>query len=186
MAAGPWDGELLEACASGDPAAQAALYRACSARVYSIALNYFGGDPQAASDVTQDVFLKLFRTLPQFRGQARLTTWLHRLVVNECLDARRALRRWVGLEAAGDPPSPGRQDELLERQDVERRVRAEVSKLPPKLRIAVLLKHFEDLSYEEMAEALGCSTGTVASRLHRGHARPAERLAFLGQKEART
>ena len=81
--------EIVAACRSGDRDAFRALYDFYKDRVYSIALYFFHGDPAAASDVTQQVFLKLMTSMGQFRGDAEFSTWLYRLVVNACMDAAR-------------------------------------------------------------------------------------------------
>ena len=179
--------EILDACRAGDREAFRELFEIHSGRVRSVALHFFGGDGGAADDVVQAVFVKLHARIPQFRGDSQLSTWLHRLVVNTCLDDRRAGRRLLPLETV-DGSDPGRvnpaQAEAAERGQRERRVRAAVASLPPKLRIAVLLRHFEELSYDEMAAALGCSSGTVASRLNRGHAALSRTLAEFAPKES--
>ena len=79
--------EIIESCRLGDRDAFRALYDLYKDRVYSIALYFFHGDPAAASDVTQQVFLKLMTSIHQFRGDAEFSTWLYRLVVNACVDA---------------------------------------------------------------------------------------------------
>jgi RNA polymerase sigma-70 factor (ECF subfamily) len=174
--AGP---HLIEACRAGDRLAFRELYDIYKDRVYSIALYFFHGDPIAASDVTQQVFLKLLARIAQFRGDAVFSTWLYRLVVNACLDeARHRKHRPLAqdrshLEAF---PAPGSQESHYLRAQTSATVRAAVAALPPKFRIAVLLRYFDDLSYEQMAKALSCSMGTVASRLSRGHKLLAERL----------
>ena len=174
--------EIIEACRSGDRVAFRALYDLYKDRVYSIALYFFHGDPAAAGDVTQQVFLKLMTSIHQFRGDAEFSTWLYRLVVNACMDAARSRRpdavtsdrsRMEGFAA------PGSQEEDYARAQMANSVRAAVSALPPKFRIAVLLRYFDELSYEQMAKALHCSMGTVASRLSRGHKMLAERLKSL-------
>ncbi len=171
--------EIIEACRLGDRDAFRALYDLYKDRVYSIALYFFHGDRAVASDVTQQVFLKLMTAIGQFRGDAEFSTWLYRLVVNACMDAARSRRP----EAVSSDRSrmeafaaPGSQEEAYARGQMADRVRTAVSALPPKFRLAVLLRYFEDLSYEQMAEALHCSMGTVASRLSRGHKMLAERL----------
>jgi RNA polymerase sigma-70 factor, ECF subfamily len=121
-------------------------------------------------------------SIGEFRGDAEFSTWLYRLVVNACMDAGRR-RKWDAvttdrshLEMFAGPAS---QEEDYARAQTAGSVRAAVSALPPKFRIAVLLRYFEDLSYEQMAKALHCSMGTVASRLSRGHRMLAERLKGL-------
>jgi RNA polymerase sigma-70 factor, ECF subfamily len=174
--------EIIEACRLGDRDAFRALYDAYKDRVYSISLYFFHGDPAMASDVSQQVFLKLITSIGQFRGDAGFSTWLYRLVVNACLDAARRSKPDVTLSE--EFSKPGSQEEDYARAQMAQSVRAAVSALPPKFRIAVLLRHFEDLSYEQMAKALHCSMGTVASRLSRGHKILAERLqGFIGVKK---
>ncbi len=171
--------EIIESCRSGDRDAFRALYEMYKDRVYSISLYFFHGDPAAASDVTQQVFLKLMTSIHQFRGDAQFSTWLYRLVVNACTDAARR-RKSAGVNT--DPvlmetfAAPGSHEEDYARAETADAVRAAVSALPAKFRIAVLLRYFDDLSYEQMAEVLHCSLGTVASRLSRGHKILAEKL----------
>lgn len=154
-------------------------------RVYSIALYFSQGDAPAAGDITQQVFLKLMTGISRFRGDAEFSTWLYRLVVNACMDAG---RRQKGVAAAWDDRHlesiawQASQEEDYARKQIARSVRAAVGALPPKFRAAVLLRYFEELSYEQMAKALRCSMGTVASRLSRGHRILAERLAGLAGK----
>ena len=166
----------------GDRDAFRALYDVYKDRVYSISLYFFHGDHAVAGDVTQQVFLKLMTSIGQFRGDAEFSTWLYRLVVNACLDAarRRKSDTAISVRSSMDVFAvPGSQDEDYARAQLARSVRAAVSALPPKFRIAVLLRYFDDLSYEQMAKALHCSMGTVASRLSRGHRILAERLKGL-------
>jgi RNA polymerase sigma-70 factor (ECF subfamily) len=175
--------DLLEACRNGDREAWRELYDAQRDRVYSIALHFLHGDASAAGDVTQQVFLKLMDSIGSYRGTATFATWLHRIVVNTCLDnARRGRRSRVvneptALETAVDAVLP--LDAGIERQEMTRSVQDAVAALPPKLRIAILLRYFDDLSYTDMAAALNCSIGTVSSRLSRAHRLLAGRLAPL-------
>lgn len=174
--------DIVAACRAGDRDAFRVVYERYKDRVYSIALYFFHGDPFRASDVTQQTFLKLMTSMGQFRGDAEFSTWLYRLVVNTCLDAA---RRRKSDAVAADPcfieifAGSGSQEDDYAREQMARSVRAAVSALPAKFRIAVLLRYFEDLSYEQMAKALHCSMGTVASRLSRGHRMLAERLKEL-------
>jgi RNA polymerase sigma-70 factor (ECF subfamily) len=164
--------DIIESCRRGDREAFRALYEAYKDKVYSIALYFFHGDEAAAGDMTQQVFLKLIRGIAQFRGESGFSTWLYRLVVNACMDgARRAKPR----ELAADPAAvdalavPDSQEHDFAREQTARSVRAALSALPVKFRLPILLRYFEDLSYGEMAAAMNCSMGTVASRLNRGH-----------------
>lgn len=168
--------EVLESCRRGDRDAFLVLYEAYKDKVYSIALYFFHGDSSAASDITQQVFLKLIRGIEQFRGEAGFSTWLYRLVVNACMDgARRAKPRELIADVAG----PALQEDDAARSQMARSVQAALSAMPVKFRLPLLLRYFEDLSYAEMARALDCSMGTVASRLNRGHKMLAQKLESL-------
>ena len=173
---------ILESCRSGDRDAFRALYDLYKDRVYSISLYFFHGDRGLASDVTQEVFLKLMTNIGQFRGDSEFSTWLYRLVVNACTDAvRRRKSENIAADRASRDAVTGHasHEEDYVRAQMADSVRLAVSALPPKFRIAVLLRYFEDLSYEQMSKVLGCSMGTVASRLSRGHRMLAERLQGL-------
>jgi RNA polymerase sigma-70 factor (ECF subfamily) len=174
--------EILEACRRGDREAFRTLYEAYKDRVYSMAFYFFYGDPDAASEVTQKVFLKLMRETARFRGDAAFSTWLHRLVMNACVDHSRSRRADVvgedpvTLDAMAAAPAPSH-EELFARRQVAASVQQAVATLPSKLRAAILLRYFADLSYTDMARALSCSMGTVASRLSRAHRLLAKKLA---------
>jgi len=172
---------VIDACRRGESDAFAALFELHRDRVYSIALR-FSGDPSVALDITQETFLKLLSKIGEFRGEASFESWLYRLVVNGCLDHRRAGRRWspildgwLGvLRASGESVL-----QQLLRSEVQENVQQVVAKLPPELRIVVILRYTEQLSYDEIAEILGCPQGTVASRLNRAHKLLERRLAGL-------
>jgi RNA polymerase sigma-70 factor (ECF subfamily) len=172
--------EVIEACRRGEREAFRALFEAYKDCVYSIARN-FTGDEAAAHDVTQEVFLKLFAAIRGYRGESEFRTWLFRLVVNACVDERRRIRRLVSIrEAPVDAhAAPGSPETGIARKEVGRQVQSALSALSPKLRLAILLRYVEGLSYEEIAGVTGCSPGTVASRLNRGHKALARRLAHL-------
>ena len=117
----------------------------------------------------------------QFRGDAEFATWLYRLVVNTCHDEHRKQRRFVPLadsflqtHASGESPRAS-----YARKELAGRVQKAVAELKPKLRWPILLKYVEGLSYEEIAQVLNCSKGTVASRLNRAHKALGRRLSHL-------
>jgi RNA polymerase sigma-70 factor, ECF subfamily len=186
---------LIDACQQGDREAFRELFDAHKDRVWTIALR-FTGDENAARDMTQQVFLKLFTSITGFRHESNFKTWLYRLVANECMDEFRKKRRLISLDFFRPAFSEERdedcgevelkewrqeplQEERLARIETSEAVMGALMQLKPKLRMAIVLKYFEDLSYEQMAEALGCSMGTVASRLNRGHKALAQKLAHL-------
>lgn len=187
---------LIDACKQGDREAFRQLFELHKDRVWSVALHFIG-DEAAARDITQQVFLRLFTVINQFRGEAGFSTWLYRMVANACMDEQRRRRRFLSFDffrtGEGDELNvmEQRQAKQFEKGlaqeghhaqlELSTAVKSAVKELKPKLRIAILLKYFEGLSYEEMASVLGCSTGTVASRLNRGHKELARRLAHLKQ-----
>lgn len=173
--------EVLEACRRGDREAFRTLYETYKDTVYSIAL-HFSGNEARAKDVAQDVFVKLFTALRQFRGESSFTTWLYRLVANACMDEHRRQRRLVPLTTEvvmAQRPGAQMQAEKLEWREVAKRVRKAIGALGPKFRLPILLRYVEGLSYEEIGKVLGCSPGTVASRLNRSHKFLARQLADL-------
>lgn len=159
------------------------LYDAYKDKVYSIAFYFFHGDAATAGDVTQQVFLKLIQGMAKFRGDSAFSTWLYRLVVNACVDRTRRGRTdprpadAAVLEAVPDPAVS--HEDVIVHREVAQSVQAAIASLPPKLRFAILLRYFDELSYGDMAKALNCSMGTVASRLSRGHRMLAKKLAPL-------
>jgi RNA polymerase sigma-70 factor (ECF subfamily) len=171
---------VIEACRRGDRDAFRLLYEAYKDRVYSIALYFFHGNAATAADVTQHVFLKLLDSIGQFRGDAAFSTWLYRFVVNACVDRTRgagARAKTVDTAALDTLARPALQEDAFANQEIARAVRGAISALTPKVRIAILLRYFDELSYAEMADVLKCSMGTVASRLNRGHSILARTLA---------
>ncbi len=175
------DRETIAACQRGDRDAFRALFETYQDKVYSIALRY-AGERAVALDIAQEVFLKLLHHIKDFRGDAGFETWLYRLVVNQCLDHRRRGRRLMLLVKGllnGLPSAKESAYEELLRSEVQEQVRRGIGRLRPEMRMVVALRYTEGLGYEQIAEILGCSTGTVASRLNRAHKALERRLAHL-------
>lgn len=176
------DSDLIVACQGGDRESFRLLFEAYKDRVFSIAIYSLGGDHAAASDVTQQIFLKLMTSIAQFRGKSEFTTWLYRMVVNACIDEQRRRRRFLPF---GDSIPVSRmedrkpQERRYARSEIAESVRAAINELKPKFRLPILLKYLEGLSYEEIAVVMDCSQGTVASRLNRAHKALAKRLGHL-------
>lgn len=137
-----------------------------------------GGTSSDVDDIVQELFLRAWKGLPRFRGDAQFSTWLYRIAVNTTIKHRSRSRAessqvvaaedtYGGLDqlAAGESTDP---EALLQRQDRETRLRAAVAQLPEKHRTVIVLHYFEGRSCEEIAEIVGCSVGTVWSRLHYG------------------
>lgn len=170
--------DMIAQVRGGDRAAMRSLYVEHQRRVYSIALNYFGGDASKAEDVTQQVFLKIF-TKMSFRGDSEFTTWLYRMTVNACIDETRKSRRWFGLgDWFIDERSAGIDEDILN-GEISEQVQRVIGSLKPEYRLPVVLKYVEGMSYQQIGEVLGCSIGTVSSRLNRAHKILAEKLGHL-------
>ena len=170
------DRALLAAHLTGDPDAFDNLVRRHRQRMWAVALRTLG-EPEEAADAVQDACLSAFRAAGSYRGDARVTTWLHRIVVNACLDRvrRKAVRPTVPMPP--EPPADPR-DRLAEREtslEVERAL----ADLPDDQRLAIVLVDLHGLSVEEAATMLGVPGGTVKSRCFRGRARLAVSLSFL-------
>lgn len=189
--AGPDDRTLLQAHVDGDPDAFATLVRRHRDRLWAVALRTTG-DPDDAADALQDALVSAYRRAGSYRGDAAVTTWLHRVVVNACLDRLRAerVRRAEPLPDDLDsarptgpagPAAAGRAAELDPEEQVARteqrdQVLAALRQLPPEQRAALVLVDMEGWSVAEAAHALGCAEGTVKSRCARGRSRLAALL----------
>ncbi len=175
------DRETIAACQRGDRDAFRALFETYQDKVYSIALRY-AGERAVALDIAQEVFLKLLHNIEHFRGESGFETWLYRLVVNQCLDHRRRGRRLMLLVENLFDSLPSAKESAIEellRSEVQEQVQRGIGRLRPEMRIVVVLRYTEGLAYEQIAEILGCSKGTVASRLNRAHKLLERRLAHL-------
>jgi RNA polymerase sigma-70 factor, ECF subfamily len=173
--------DLVEACQRGDHEAFRLLFETYKDRVYSIALRYTG-NPAAAMDIAQDTFLKLLGRIGEYRSEASFDSWLFRLVVNRCIDDQRRRRRMApfleGLLDAVRAPAESILHKLM-RAETARRVQDVVARLAPEHRMVIVLRYTEGLAYDEIARIMGCSPGTVASRLNRAHKILERRLAHL-------
>jgi RNA polymerase sigma-70 factor (ECF subfamily) len=175
------DWRVIARCQQGDRDALRALFERYKDRVYSIAMYSLGGNEQLAADVTQQVFIKLMTRIGQFRGDSEFATWLYRLVVNTCRDEQRKQRRWVPLADSAFITATVKQTQTAQyaTKELARQVQHALGELKPKLRWPLLLRYVEGLSYEEIGKVLGCSKGTVASRLNRGHSALSRKLGHL-------
>ena len=170
----PFDGRLIDRCLEGDQAAWEQVIARFKRKVFHIAYK-FTGRHDAAEDLTQDVFLKVFRSLDKFHRDADFSTWLSSVARNYCIDHYRASKRekevvvedLVAFDLA--PASMGSNPHrALEDRDRRSFLRRGLDSLPEKLREAVVLRDLQGLSYQEMAERLELPEGTVKSRINRG------------------
>jgi RNA polymerase sigma-70 factor (ECF subfamily) len=182
------DQELLRAHVDGDPDAFGELFARHRTRLWAVALRTMG-NPDDAADGLQDGMVAAFRRAGSFRGEAAVTTWLHRVVVNACLDRLRAakVRRFEALPDDVDDRGTvvataardDRPDEAAEVAERRRRVLDALATLPPEQRAALVLVDMEGYPVAEVAEMLGCAEGTVKSRCSRGRTRLAGLLGDL-------
>jgi RNA polymerase sigma-70 factor, ECF subfamily len=184
--AGP-EAALIERCAVGEESACAQLVAEHERMVYQLALNLLG-DRDEAQDLSQEVFLRVFRTIHRFRAQSALRTWIFRIVINQARNRQRWWRRrnrgqQVSLDdhiqAHGDVPAPRdgtEPDRALARKELADRIWTAMDALPFEQRTAIVLREVDGLSYDEIAFSLGVTLGTVKARLTR--ARQALRAAL--------
>jgi RNA polymerase sigma-70 factor, ECF subfamily len=181
---------LIERCTAGDEIACADLVAAHQRMVYGLAFNLLGNRDEAL-DVSQEVFLRVFRTLSHFRGQSALRTWIYRIVINQVRNRQRWWRRrhrseLVSLDEHlrqfGDVESKGEvlPDRLLASKETATRIWDALDRLPFDQRTALVLREVDGLKYEEIAFSLDVAVGTVKSRLTR--ARQSLRAELLGLK----
>jgi RNA polymerase sigma-70 factor (ECF subfamily) len=174
------DAELLTAHINGDPHAFSEIVKRHRDRMWAVALRTLG-DPDEAADAVQDAFVSAYRKAATFRGEAAVTTWLHRIVVNACLDRMR--RKSVRPVADDELIEAAERESPLPDQTVEREVSMEVSAalklLPADQRAALVLVDMMGYSVEDAAQVLEVPSGTVKSRCARGRAKLAPILSHL-------
>ncbi len=183
MALGPTDDELVRRFRGGEVSAYSDLVMRYQDRVYGQCLRWMG-NPRIAEEVAQDVFLAIYRALPRFRGESRVSTWIFRITVNHCKNRklyrnRRKFEAHEPLEGIPrDDDGPSRQipsqgpgtDQGSHRSEAEEILNEALSRLDEDQRTIILLRDIQDLSYEEISEILDLPRGTVKSRLHRARA----------------
>lgn len=187
MSDGPSDADLLRRHIDGDAEAFGLLFRRHRDRLWAVAIRTLG-DPEEAADALQDAMISAFRRAGSFRGDSAVTTWLHRIVVNACLDR---LRR-----KAARPTTTGSDEQMLEHAAVARAlpdpsadsdtsldVLAALRLLPPDQQAALVLVDMLGYPVADAAEVLDVSVGTVKSRCSRGRARLLPHLAHLRQQD---
>lgn len=173
------DRGLLAAYLAGDAQAFGTLVTLHRDRLWAVALRT-SGDREEAADAVQDALLSALRAAASFRGDAKVTTWLHRIVVNACLDRMRRRQARPAVPMAGDdlpegPPGRDAMDDWETGLDVRRALAA----LPEEQRVAVVLVDMDGMSVREVAALTGVPEGTVKSRCSRGRTRLAMSLGHL-------
>lgn len=168
------DRTLVEQAARGDREAFGALVQRHQDRVFNLAYQVVR-NREDALDVAQEAFVKAFASLASFKGEASFTTWMHRIVVNLAIDCLRRRRRGdpatyddrlaVPEDAGQNLAAPDDPETALETRQVRSLLSRGIEALPPAHRAVLILREIEELSYEQIAQAVGCSLGTVMSRL---------------------
>jgi len=170
------DEELVARSIGGDSESFNELVLRWERPIYALAYRTIGRE-EDARDVCQETFLRAFRALPGFRGQAKFSSWLYRIALNLCRDWIRRERRAPIVQppedvdvmelAAASEPSESIED-LVARKDLSRAVERAMSLLPDEQRTAIVLKEYHGLTFQEIAELLGCPLSTVKTRLYQG------------------
>ena len=172
--------ELITNAQAADVEAFAELARRYERRIYSLALHY-AQDPQDAEDLSQEAWLRAFRAINSFKGESSFYTWIRRITINCFLNRERGpVARWRSLFAEPDENSPLIHNASIEHAMHDRLLLKQVigalGKLSPRQRLIFLLKHQEGMTYEEIAEVLGCSTGTAKKAVARAVGKLREQL----------
>ena len=183
---------LIQRCLQGDQAAWEQIVRQHWRKVFNVAYKFVGKHDEA-EDLTQDIFLKIFRSLDTFDRRANFQTWLISVSRNLCIDHYRSVRkeretidRQVDAnELTPAAPEPG-PIAALEQRDRVMLLRQALAKLPESLRTAVVLRDLQELSYQEIADRLRLPEGTVKSRINRGRTELARQVRKLGGDEERS
>jgi RNA polymerase sigma-70 factor, ECF subfamily len=177
------DAELLSAHVAGDPMAFTTLVQRHRDRLWAVALRTLG-NPEDAADALQDALLSAHRSAGNFRGDAQVTTWLHRIVVNACLDRlRRAKTRPTVPLPEHDSAHPVEPSDPLGRRELACEIERALRTLPTDQRAALVLVDVEGYSVDETADLLGIPSGTVKSRCARGRAKLVPLLSHLRNRQ---
>ncbi len=183
-AAASSDADLIASHAAGDPHAFSELVRRHRDRMWAVALRTLR-DPEEAADALQEAFISAFRAAGSFRAESQVTTWLHRIVVNACLDRvrRRQARPTVPLPETG-PAEPVAAGDAMADRETSLVVTNALAELSEEQRVPIMLVDVEGYSVAETAKMLGIAEGTVKSRCARGRAKLAKVLGHLRNPSA--
>lgn len=175
------EADLINRCKFGDSAAFKQLFDRYHKKIYRIAYG-FVRHREDALDIVQEVFIKLFNSLKNFRGESNLYTYIYRMAINASIDHMRKFQKFKVSSLDLEPPlhladsSEKRPDSVLSGKEIEKKIGEALNELPEEQKTTIILREIEGLSYEEISEIMGCSIGTVMSRLHYGRKRMKEFL----------
>jgi RNA polymerase sigma-70 factor (ECF subfamily) len=180
---------LIEQCLSGDQVAWEAIVRQNWRKVFNVAYKFVGKHDEA-EDLTQDIFLKIFKALKTFDRRANFQTWIISISRNLCIDHYRSVRKerqTIAREVDTTDLQPASRERtpyaLAEHQDLRAMLRQALDTLPVTLRTAVVLRDLQELSYQEIADRLELPEGTVKSRINRGRIELARQLKRIQDKQ---
>ncbi|MCG2812190.1 MAG: RNA polymerase sigma factor [Candidatus Aminicenantes bacterium] len=171
--------EILARCKNGDQEAWNMMINSYSKSVYNIALNFFG-ERDIAQDVTQEIFIKIYHNLDKFREEKNLSSWIFTISRNYCIDYWRKNKKYfVNTQELDEKigfgkPTP--EENLITESEIEK-LRKKISQLDPELRLILILRDIQDLSYRDIAEKFSIPEGTVKSRINRARVKLAQ--AFM-------
>jgi RNA polymerase sigma-70 factor (ECF subfamily) len=162
------EGELVERCRRGEERAFQQLVDQYKDLVFGL-IARTTTDRGRIEDLAQDVFLRIHRGLPYFRGEARLSTWIYRIVANVCVRNRSELTSSVSLddERIGDAAKPSAPDRQFTDFELRERLNKAIERLPDSQRLLIAAHYLQGVQYEDLAEAFGIPLGTVKTHLHR-------------------
>jgi RNA polymerase sigma-70 factor, ECF subfamily len=176
------DPQLVKASQRGDQDAFALLVQRHQRRVFNLSLRMVQ-DYEEASEVTQEAFVAAWQGLPSFRGEARFATWLYRIAYHCCLRQLEQRKRGRDLQAViqaeqilDEMNKEQRVEDILERRDLQAVVREQMEQLPANYRVVLILRHLQEMTYEEMADILSIPVGTIKTHLFRARHLLRERL----------
>jgi RNA polymerase sigma-70 factor (ECF subfamily) len=175
------DSILIQKARQGDGGAVRELYQRHAGRVYAVVKRLAGHDDALAEDWAQEAWVRAIRALPTFRGDARFTTWLHRIAVNSALHGRRSRMRKAGRETAMDDRFSVRA--VAETSVLKLKLERAMERLPEGMRKVLVLHDVEGYTHEEIAEMLGVNPGTCKSQLFKARARMRRLLSPKPQPE---
>ena len=173
--------DMISRCQQGDQEALKEIFDKYHNKVYRIAFGVVR-QREEALDVVQEVFIKLFRSIKNFKGRSHFYTYLYRMVMNTAIDHKRKTGKQfmssLDEEGSFEPSDEAEKgpERILLQKELEERVKLAMDRLPAEQKAALIFRDVEGLSYQEMAEAMGCSIGTVMSRLHYSRKRMQESL----------
>ena len=180
---------LIERCLHGDQDAWETIVGLYRRKVFNVAYKFVGRHDEA-EELTQDVFVKLFKSLRTFDRRANFSTWLISVSRNLCIDHYRSVRREresinhdVDVVTLARPGGSDTPLAMLERRDRVAILRGALDRLSPSLRAAIVLRDIQELSYQEIAERLGVPEGTVKSRINRGRTELARQIVRLRERQ---